>query len=488
MRNLNILLVSLLISIGALAQTINKIPTVVHVVYNSTFPDISDAEITDYISEVNKGYRKQLAPVFTPRPEFVDLWADTEIELCLAATDPDGNPTNAITHTYTTEEYYNIYATNPVPSIAPYWDDSQYLNIWIMPTYPEPGFPDFVMGGTSADPTDGYPWLGCIISLNGPIEIRTQIMTHEVGHCLGLLHLGSDGVDDTPVGMYPIYANTGYPTICNPDDLLLNSSSDDGPYWAGLGIDPPDMIENFMNFDLPCAFMFTEGQKVLMNNFIDTHYSTMVNTNCSSPSGTPDLTLYYDNVEVVGNTVDISLEVNNEGDGECGATSKMGFYLSLDNDITTSDYFIGEDNISNLSAGANELVNFSGDVSIFGIPDGNYYVGAIADYETVIAESDETNNTFNTISPEIQLLTDNVINIKKGNNVSIYPNPSTGIFTIEGNDIQKIELVDITGKTVLNVIASEAKQTVNLTQNPKGIYFAKITTSEGVITKKLIVQ
>ena len=131
LRTILITCVFLGLSFSIFSQVIS-IPTVVHVVYNSTYPDLSDIEIENYISEINDGYRKQLTPPFTPRAIFDTLWADTEIELCLAATDPDENPTNAITHTYTTDEYYNIYATNPVPSIAPYWDDNQYLNIWII--------------------------------------------------------------------------------------------------------------------------------------------------------------------------------------------------------------------------------------------------------------------------------------------------------------------------------------------------------------------
>jgi len=48
--------------------------------------------------------------------------------------------------------------------------------------------------------------------------------------------------------------------------------------------------------------------------------------------------------------------------------------------------------------------------------------------------------------------------------------------------------ITITGKFVFSVIASEAKQSVNLSNNPKGIYFVKITTSKAVITKKLIIK
>jgi len=32
--------------------------------------------------------------------------------------------------------------------------------------------------------------------------------------------------------------------------------------------------------------------------------------------------------------------------------------------------------------------------------------------------------------------------------ITIYPNPTTGIFTVNGNGITKIEITDITGKII----------------------------------------
>ena len=101
---------------------------------------------------------------------------------------------------------------------------------------------------------------------------------------------------------------------------------------------------------------------------------------------------------------------------------------------------------------------------------------------------------------EIHVSLDQTTSIKNNqmlDNISIYPNPSNGQFKIEGKGIQKIEIVDITGKTIYNFIASghtersrsEAKkQSLNLSNSPKGIYFAKITTIKGIITEKIIIQ
>ncbi len=91
---------------------------------------------------------------------------------------------------------------------------------------------------------------------------------------------------------------------------------------------------------------------------------------------------------------------------------------------------------------------------------------------------------------KIITISNQTVNIVSVNNISfnIYPNPSNGQFSIEGEDIKNIEIVDITGKTVKQFTMDNEQLTINLSNNPKGIYFAKITTSKGVNTEKLIIQ
>jgi len=79
-------------------------------------------------------------------------------------------------------------------------------------------------------------------------------------------------------------------------------------------------------------------------------------------------------------------------------------------------------------------------------------------------------------------------NIENNSLVSIYPNPSKGQFTIEGDDIQKIEILDITGKSIYTVIANGVKQSVDLSNNLKGVYLARITLNNRTINKKIIIK
>lgn len=74
---------------------------------------------------------------------------------------------------------------------------------------------------------------------------------------------------------------------------------------------------------------------------------------------------------------------------------------------------------------------------------------------------------------------------------NMYPNPTSSFFTIENKDfsIEKIELFDLSGK-IISVIddCENATIQINIAPYPKGIYLAKITTSKGITTQKVVKQ
>jgi len=71
---------------------------------------------------------------------------------------------------------------------------------------------------------------------------------------------------------------------------------------------------------------------------------------------------------------------------------------------------------------------------------------------------------------------------------TISPNPSSGHFTIDGNDIEKIKVVNATGEIVFEVNSKKQKQSIDLSNNSRGIYFVRIMTSKQIITEKIILQ
>ena len=102
---------------------------------------------------------------------------------------------------------------------------------------------------------------------------------------------------------------------------------------------------------------------------------------------------------VTGGTVAITNTVANQGSG-AAVGFYIGFYLSSDATITTSDVRIGSRYI-NVSVPAGTTAPATTPVTIpASLAPGPYYLGAIADYASQIAETDETNNalTANTIT------------------------------------------------------------------------------------------
>jgi hypothetical protein len=76
--------------------------------------------------------------------------------------------------------------------------------------------------------------------------------------------------------------------------------------------------------------------------------------------------------------------------------------------------------------------------------------------------------------------------------ISIYPNPSQGIFTMDfkNNTFESvISIYDVLGNCVLNKASgNDTHLNFNLSNQTKGIYFMKLQTKEKVVTQKILVQ
>ena len=82
-----------------------------------------------------------------------------------------------------------------------------------------------------------------------------------------------------------------------------------------------------------------------------------------------------------------------------------------------------------------------------------------------------------------------VTNVDEENVVtSIYPNPSDGMFSISGENIESIEVYDITGKLVMQQDINASNATIDLTNKAKGIYTLKSYNGNNVTVSKLIVE
>ena len=144
------------------------------------------------------------------------------------------------------------------------------------------------------------------------------------------------------------------------------------------------------------------------------------------------------------------------------------------------------------------------------ITEGDIYSGAETNTLTITeVSSDMTNyeyqcivaNSYGNAISNIAVLTviTSIETIQNTDSIKIYPNPSNGIFTIHGKNIQTVEIVNISGQTIKQLSidppsfhygrAGNYQSTIiDLKGHPKGVYFVKIQTNNQIFTNKLILK
>ncbi|MEM9887730.1 MAG: CARDB domain-containing protein, partial [Bacteroidota bacterium] len=99
------------------------------------------------------------------------------------------------------------------------------------------------------------------------------------------------------------------------------------------------------------------------------------------------------------------IKIENKGDAKADP-SKVGFYLSTDSHITTSDIFLGFVSVGTIHAGETiSLGAFTKNISGLNLADGTYHAGFIVDYTDQVDESNEHDN--NDCSYDNKLIIDN---------------------------------------------------------------------------------
>jgi hypothetical protein len=82
------------------------------------------------------------------------------------------------------------------------------------------------------------------------------------------------------------------------------------------------------------------------------------------------------------------------------------------------------------------------------------------------------------------------------NDLEVYPNPSNGVFNVSfmSEDVQNLEVrvLNMVGELVysegLEQFVGEYTKSINMSKYTKGVYFLEITTNNGVVNKKIVLQ
>ena len=124
------------------------------------------------------------------------------------------------------------------------------------------------------------------------------------------------------------------------------------------------------------------------------HISNTIITVGQDQNGEADLIASCDESSIKGNQLNISeLNIKNIGNLNTNGYSFVGYYLSDDKEITSSDYYLGYDYVGILSANQNSRQQETFQISDISLDDGEYYIGAIADFTSRLGELNTTNNT-----------------------------------------------------------------------------------------------
>jgi hypothetical protein len=249
------------------------IPVIVHIVYNTTEENISDAQVQSQITVLNEDYTAANKDYNNYDAGYGAVKGDADIQFCLVQ----------IIHKQTNRKSFVF--NDGVKKNQQGGDDAvdpmHTLNIWVCNLGQNLlGYAQFPGG-----PADTYGIVilytafgrGSQYNLLSAYNLG-RTATHEIGHCLGLRHIwgdatcGDDFVDDTPLHNA---ANFGCPG--------------EGHLSTCIGT-PLEMWMDYMDYtDDRCMYFLSDGQVARANYFIDTDpqlQSIINSTACTTgPSG-----------------------------------------------------------------------------------------------------------------------------------------------------------------------------------------------------------
>ncbi|MFA5782368.1 MAG: T9SS type A sorting domain-containing protein [Bacteroidales bacterium] len=255
---------------GSGDKTIITVPVVVHVVWNTSAQNISDARVQEQINILNRDYggtNPHSMGSFS-----TSLKANTELQFCLAQRTPAGVATNGIEKrqttvtSFTTNNAVKYYSQGGLSA----WDPTKYMNIWVcnlgqyLCGYAQ--FPYAAQGG-GINATYGvvihYQYFG-VTGATTPYN-GGGTTTHEIGHCFNLYHIWGDDSG----GSDPYTCSSG--NCCggtdNCTDTPNQSVATDGSHTGELTdacatASPGIMYMNFMDYTYDVSYTnFTPNQK-----------------------------------------------------------------------------------------------------------------------------------------------------------------------------------------------------------------------------------
>ncbi len=265
------------------------IPVVVHVLYNTTAQNISEAQILSQIAVLNEDFSRTNADAANTPSVWQTTAGNPEIQFCLAQRTPTGTATTGIERRSTTISTFDAnsdnvkeYATGGLDA----WDVTKYFNIWVCRL--GSGMLGYTIPPTS-NPNNhygvviDYRYFGRGYATQAPFN-KGRTSTHEVGHALNLLHIW--GEDSNGNGVCQPGECSGTDVVADtPNQCEENYGSPTFPHVSCSNGPNGDMFMNYMDYtDDQAMNMFTNGQSTRMNAVLNNSpYNTLKTSNSCVP-------------------------------------------------------------------------------------------------------------------------------------------------------------------------------------------------------------
>ena len=181
------------------ARAVKIIPVVFHIFHDNGVGNISYEQILSAMDMINEDFRRTNADTVLTRAVFAPFAADSEVEFRLAQVDPDGSCTNGVVRINNPNASKD--AGNNVKPLSN-WPSSQYFNIWVVNSIESSGVAGIILGYAQFPGTGSWSNYGIVIRNDRVGRIGTagsgdRTLTHEIGHCLNLMHTFQSGCGST---------------------------------------------------------------------------------------------------------------------------------------------------------------------------------------------------------------------------------------------------------------------------------------------------
>jgi len=259
-------------------------------------------------------------------------------------------------------------------------------------------------------------------------------------------------------------------TILTDDNMMNNSASNSFTTYA-----PDYVTQDFEGSVFLPEFWAESNNETAYQKSIsfDSWTLQLSSAGVFQKAGMADELLVTRAVSVDANVVDVRYQARGFNGSDANGSSIVQLKYSTD----LSGPWVAIGNPVNLNSDDVQDVT----VDISGLADGGYY------FAFVTSSTFTVDGFFSAAVLDNILINPNVaVETVEEANISIFPNPSNGVFTITAEDEYNVEVIDIAGKVVSTQVINSTSNTVNIEN--AGIYFLKMTNQTSSVTQRVIVK